>query len=197
MRPRKPRGISHVSRGVRPELSGVGEQQAQADANVMPLEREEILRSKNPTRALIRHHRARMRANLGELPEAKMSERAIRGPIQETPPANPNDWLNPYTQSNFPFIVGTASIQILPANPLRCYLLIQNKSAGNMYVNFGQNANTFNGIQIITIGNYELIGGARGGAFCPSDGIYIIGDAASLSGVVTEGVIMPSMQEIL
>lgn len=136
------------------------------------------------------HARPRRISGLAGLPESLESERSIQGKRILDPGAGfAPDWENKYTQSNFPFTVGTTSIRVIPDNPLRCYLLIQNKSGGNMYVNFGQNATIYNGIQIVTIGNYELIGGARGGSFCPADGIYIIGDAAGLDGVVTEGVL--------
>jgi len=101
----------------------------------------------------------------------------------------PPRWLNKSTASNFPFRVGTTARQIVPANPLRVYLLVQNKDAGSdMFINFGQKADTFNGLVIIPRGNIELIGGAEGGAFCPMDSIWILGAAADLEGVLTEGV---------
>lgn len=136
-------------------------------------------------------HKRRPRgvSQLGELPSPIRAEREIQGKRILDPGAGfAPDWENPYSQSNFPFTIGTASQRIIPDNPLRCYLIIQNKSGGNLFVNFGQNATVFNGIQIIAGGNYELIGGSQGGAFCPADGIYIVGDAAGLDGVLSEGV---------
>lgn len=101
-------------------------------------------------------------------------------------------WINNYTTANYPFIVGTAAQQILPANPLRSYLLIQNKDgASDLFVNFGQKATAFNGLIIIPRGNYELIGGATGGSFVPSDSVWLLGDAANMEGVVIEGVLPP------
>jgi hypothetical protein len=85
--------------------------------------------------------------------------------------ANRPPWLNKGTQSNTPFSVDTLSIRILPANPRRRYLIIQNKSADVMYINFGQLADIYNGIQISAGGAYELIGGGPGGSFVPSDDV--------------------------
>ena len=101
-------------------------------------------------------------------------------------------WVNRNRQINTPFIVGAASAMILPANPLRTYLLIQNKNAvSNMFVNFGSEATAFNGIIIIPLGNYELIGGAYG-AYCPSESVHILGAAANLNGVATVGLLPPT-----
>lgn len=101
-------------------------------------------------------------------------------------------WVNRNRQINTPFIVGAASQMILPANPLRTYLLIQNKNvANNMFVNFGTEATVFNGIIIIPLGNYEMIGGAYG-AYCPSESVHILGTAAGLAGVVTVGLLPPT-----
>ncbi len=99
-------------------------------------------------------------------------------------------WVNRYTATNFPFVIGTESQQIIPANPLRTYLLIQNKDAGSdMFLNFGQKANDFNGVIIVPRGNFELIGGSTGGPFVPSDSIWILGAAAAMEGVLVEGVL--------
>ena len=101
-------------------------------------------------------------------------------------------WINNFTTANYPFIVGTAAQQILPANPLRAYLLIQNKDgASDLFINFGQKPTAFNGLIIIPRGNYELIGGATGGSFVPSDSVWLLGDAANMEGVVIEGVLPP------
>jgi hypothetical protein len=98
------------------------------------------------------------------------------------------DWVNRYTLSLFPFTAGLTALRILPANPMRTYLLIQNTSASNMFVNFGQNATPIAGIRIIPGGNYEQLGGAPAGAFIAPDDVYILGAAASLSGVIAEGL---------
>ena len=147
----------------------------------------------NNTADLIAHHKRRARMMdraLGELPEDQFRERALGKTIFDPGAGFVSDWVNRYTQSNFPFSIGTASERAIPANPLRTYLLIQNKSANILFVNFGQNATTFNGIRIIAGGNYELIGGATGGAFCNGDDVYILADVAASEGVLTEGVIM-------
>jgi len=161
-----------------PETSAVAEQESYVFGN---------------TRDLLNHHRERIRMQnraLGELPESKLRERALGKEIFDPGSGFVSDWINRYTQSNFPFSIGAVSERAIPANPLRTYLLIQNKSAGILFVNFGQNATTFNGIRIIAGGNYELIGGATGGAFVNGDDVYILGDGAALEGVLTEGVIM-------
>lgn len=98
-------------------------------------------------------------------------------------------WVNRSTQANTPFIVGTVGIRVLPANPRRTYLLIQNKSADVMYLNFGQQADLYNGIQISAGGAYELIGGATGGSHCPFDDVFVLGGSSDLAGVVTEGMV--------
>lgn len=102
------------------------------------------------------------------------------------------EWVNNFKASNFPFTIGTTATQIVPANPLRCYLLVQNKNAASdMFINFGQKATTYNGIIIIPRGNYEFIGGANGGPFSPSDSVWILGAAAGMEGVLVEGVLPP------
>jgi hypothetical protein len=161
-----------------PETSAVAEQEQYTFGN---------------TRELLAHHKERakmMDRTLGELPEDQFRERALGKKIFDPGAGFVSDWINRFTQSNFPFNIGIVSERAIPANPLRCYLLIQNKSANIVFVNFGQNATAFNGIRIIAGGNYELIGGATGGAFCPADDVYILADAAATEGVVTEGVIM-------
>lgn len=113
------------------------------------------------------------------------------GPSAMARPPRPGaaGWSNPYTATNFPFVIGTESMQIVPANPLRTYLLIQNKDAGSdMFINFGQKANSFNGVIIVPRGNYEFVGGSQGGPFCPNDSVWVIGTAAVMQGVLVEGV---------
>ena len=98
------------------------------------------------------------------------------------------DWVNRYTLSLFPFTAGITSVRILPANPMRTYLIVQNTSASNMFINFGQNATLIAGLRIVPGGNYEQLGGAPAGSFITPDDIYILGAAAGLSGVVAEGL---------
>lgn len=132
--------------------------------------------------------RRRPAPGVGDLPY----DRQPVGPINDPGAGLIPDWTNNYTATNFPFIIGTNSEQIIPANPLRAYVLIQNKDAGSdMFVNFGVSATAFNGVIIIPRGNYELIGGANGGSFSPSDSIHVLGAAANMQGVIVEGVLPP------
>ena len=108
-------------------------------------------------------NRIRQRNQLGELPPSHYRAGDMIDPGAGLIP----EWINNYKQSNFPFVIGVASEQIIPANPLRVYVLIQNKNAASdMFINFGNDATTFNGIIIVPRGNYELIGGANGGPYC-------------------------------
>ena len=102
------------------------------------------------------------------------------------------DWYNNYETANFPFTLAAgASQRILPANPLRAYLLVQNKDAAtDMFIAFNTNANAYNGILIIPEGNYEFIGGERGGCFVPKGDIYCFSTAA-IDGVAVEGTMPP------
>lgn len=127
---------------------------------------------------------------LGEIP----SRQETVGPILDPGAGMIPEWINNYTAALFPFVIGLTSEQIIPANPLRAYVLIQNKSPiSDMFVNFGNKADAFNGITIIPRGNFELIGGANGGPFSPNDSIWVTGAAVGLTGVVMEGVLPPSM----
>lgn len=76
--------------------------------------------------------------------------------------------------------VTSASAVLLAANPLREYLLIQNKdTAGNLFVSFGKTATALNGVRVIPGGSFELIG------VCTTQAIHCIGDIASNANVVT------------
>ena len=142
-----------------------------------------------------RQHGKRGQGQLGDLPYTHKRERRPGPEISPGAGLIP-EWINYYRASNFPFVIGLASEQIIPANPLRAYVLIQNKSAvSNMLVNFGNDVTAFNGIIIIPLGNYEFIGGATGGSFSPSDSIHVLGAAAGLNGVIVEGVLPPVMPE--
>ena len=98
------------------------------------------------------------------------------------------DWINRYSLSTFAFTAGIVSDRKLPANPLRTYLLIQNNSAGVMFVNFGTEATAISGIQIIAGGNYIMEGGAPAGAFVAPNDVYILGSAGNLAGVIGQGL---------
>ena len=131
------------------------------------------------------------RPGLGEIP-------GTRFPTQINDPGSGlfPQWINGYTAAMYPFVIGLASQQIIPANPLRAYLLIQNKNAAaDMFVNFGSDATAFNSVIIIPRGNYELIGGANGGSFCPGDSVHVLGAAAGMNGVIVEGILPPILTE--
>ena len=133
-------------------------------------------------------NRRRRELGLGELPPSHYRAGSMIDPDAGLIP----EWVNRYKQSNFPFVIGVASEQIIPSNPLRVYVLIQNKNAASdMFINFGNDATPFNGIIIVPRGNYELIGGANGGPYCPSDSIHVLGAVAAMNGVVTEGILPP------
>jgi len=134
---------------------------------------------------------------LGELNAELSEERSIHGKrILDPGSMFVTDWVNRNTLSLFPFTIGIAAERILPANPLRTYLIIQNKSGGSIFINFGQNPTTFASILIAAGGNAEFIGGATGGAFSPQDDVYILGSAAGLDGVAGEGLWTPSAREV-
>lgn len=80
----------------------------------------------------------------------------------------------------FTYIIGTTSVMVLPANPDRQYLLVQNTSASNVYLAINRNATA----QDITLYN-------NGGYFeplrPPKGAIYLLGSAASLNCAICEG----------
>ena len=130
-----------------------------------------------------------MRKNLAGLPEPLRREREFQSKRVLDPGAGHiGDWTNRYSYSLFPFTAEILSRRILPSNPSRTYLFIQNKSASLMHVNFGTNATILGSINIIAGGNIELIGGAQGGVFCSPDDVYILGAAAGLPGVIGQGL---------
>lgn len=146
------------------------------------------------TRSLLEYHWGNARRqfphlNLGELPESLLKEQVPqRRRILDPNSGFYDEWENLYTASLFPFVIGTISQQIIPANPRRTYLLIQNKSAATMLVNFGQGATAFAGVNLLVGESLPFAGGERGGAFCPSDSVNIVGGAANSEGVLIEGV---------
>ena len=130
--------------------------------------------------------------NLGGLPEPLRRERDLNKRILDPGAGLIPDWINNFTAANYAFTIGLTSEQIVPSNPLRCYLLVQNKSAiSDMFINFRTKATPANGIIIIPRGNYEFIGGAVGGPFSPGNSIWVLGAAAGLPGVLVEGVLPP------
>jgi len=133
-----------------------------------------------------------VRKTLGRLPEPLAAERdTSKRRILDPGAGLVPDWVNNFTAALYPFIIGTTSQQIVPANPLRCYLLVQNKSAlADMFINFGQKAST-GSIIIIPRGNYEFVGGAGGGPFSPGNSVWVLGSVAAMSGVLVEGVLPP------
>jgi hypothetical protein len=134
---------------------------------------------------------------LGELSPDLGRERSIHGKrILEPGTAFVTDWVNRNTLSLFPFTIGVTARRILPANPLRTYLVVQNKSGGTIFINFGQNPTAFASVSIPAGGNIIFEGGATGGAFSPQDDIYLLGSVAGLDGVAGEGLWTPQAQEI-
>ena len=137
------------------------------------------------------------RRTLGELSADLGEERSFAGKrILDPGSMFVTDWVNRNTFSLFPFTIGVTAQRILPANPLRTYLIVQNKSGGTIFINFGQNPTQFASIEIAAGGNAEFIGGATGGAFSPQDDVYILGSAAGLDGVAGEGLWTPVAQEL-
>lgn len=134
---------------------------------------------------------------LGELQPDLLAERSIHGKrILDPGSMFVTDWINRNTLSLFPFTIGITAFRILPANPLRTYLIVQNKSGGVIFINFGQNPTVFSSIEIPAGGNFEFTGGATGGAFSPQDDIYVLGSVAGLDGVAGEGLWTPTAQQI-
>lgn len=130
-------------------------------------------------------------AGFGDLPEDIARERRAQ---QGFDPAASLalDWVNRYKTTNFGTLIGLASTTILQNNGLRTYLLVQNKDAvSDLFLTFTTDASSFAGILIIPRGNYELIGGEKGGSFVPSDSINLIGAAANMNVVIVEGTLMP------
>jgi len=141
----------------------------------------------------------RIPIQLADLPEDRTQETSFGGKRIYKPGDGPiENWKNRFTQANYPFTLTVAnqSQKVLPANPYRVYVLIQNKNgAADMFINFGMAAGAYNGIIIIPRGNYELIGGEKGGAFVPRDSINVMSATAGIEGVVTEGVYLPERFE--
>lgn len=132
------------------------------------------------------------RGTLGDLPLSRKYEDR-QGPINDPGSFLFPEWINEYQTAIFAGTIGLASARIIPANPIRSYLLVQNKdAASDLFINFGNSADSFNGIIIIPRGNYEFIGGATGGPFCPSDSVHLAGAAANMNYAIVEGSLPPT-----
>jgi hypothetical protein len=148
--------------------------------------------------------------NLGEVPEDLMSERALRYPVispairEFAPgtsplvgaPAQPYG-VSPFKSAQYAFVASTASQKVIPANPYRVFVLIQNNDgSGNaIFVGFGGDATAISGLKVIDGGNISFSGGSQPHnfgtqPFCPTEDIYILGLAASAC-VVMEGIALP------
>jgi hypothetical protein len=144
--------------------------------------------------------------HLGELPEEFMSERAIREPIMSpmirefapgtSPLVGPDPTIpapvpsNNYKSAMYPFISQLVSTKVVPANPYRAFLIVQNNdvAANFIFVNFGADASLTNALRIAGGGNLVFEGGGKGGSFCPPEDMYIIGLVAGSPCVVMEGL---------
>lgn len=62
---------------------------------------------------------------------------------------------NVYVRSEFEMGATTTSTQALGANPLRNYLLIQNKGTDTIYVKFNAAGSAGEGVMVTAGGNYE------------------------------------------
>lgn len=130
-------------------------------------------------------------SQIGDLPEDIARERRP-GPVFDPSGGLALDWVNRYKTTNFGRIIGVTSVNVLQNNGLRTYLLVQNKDpATDLFLTYTTDASVFGGILIIPRGNYELIGGEKGGSFIPSDSVNLIASAAGVNVVIVEGTLMP------
>lgn len=138
---------------------------------------------------------------LGEVPEDLMYERMMRPPILSpwlsdrgagivigpglsAPPATNN-----YKSATYAFNATAVSQKVVPANPFRAYLLVQNNDAATaVFVNFGADAGLTTGVKIVAGGNFLFEGGGDGGVFVPSEDVYIVSAAGIVACIVMEGV---------
>ena len=124
------------------------------------------------------------RNNLGDVPLETRGERVGKivgtgGPearqmAKQVKAVNNNIFVNSGSS------VDTTSQQLLPANGGRNYLLIQNKSAVDVYVSFGGKADVYNGIIIAAGGFYEPYR-------VPSSSVSAIATAVDSNVVIVEG----------
>ncbi len=81
---------------------------------------------------------------------------------------------------NTGYTIDVESVQVLPANANRTYLLVQNRSSGSVFMSFGNKSNTYDGIEIVSGGNYEPY-------VYPFSSVHIIASLASSDVVIIEG----------
>jgi len=84
---------------------------------------------------------------------------------------------------NTGYTINALSVQVLPANNNRTYLLIQNKSAAPVYFSFGNKANVYDGVEIVAGGNYEPY-------IYPSSSLHMIASVADSDVVIVEGNVL-------
>jgi hypothetical protein len=89
--------------------------------------------------------------------------------------------------STFFAAVGDGSQLVLPSNPARVYLLVQNLGAADpLYINFGKDASAADGVRIVAGGNIIL------DYACPTDDVYAFMDAAAAQQfILVSRVILP------
>lgn len=132
---------------------------------------------------------------LGDLPESLKRERAP-GQLFDPGAYMALEWINRYKTTNFGIIIAAAgdSQTILQDNQLRTYLLVQNQdAAADLQLSFSTDAapGGLGSVVIIAGGNYELIGGQQGGAFCPKQSVNVRSTVAGQQICVVEGTLEP------
>lgn len=130
---------------------------------------------------------------LGDLPESLGHERRM-GRMFDPSAGLALDWINRYKTTNFGIILPADSQTVLQDNALRTYLLVQNQSAtSDITLSFGTDAalSGLGSVIIVPRGNYELIGGEAGGAFCPKQSVNVRSLVAGVQIVVIEGTLEP------
>lgn len=119
------------------------------------------------------------------------------------PGINIRGWVSPYKLTFYGIQVPeqgvNPSVVALAGNFRRCYLIIQNKGPGNLFVNFGVEADTdgLNCLQLVATQVYEQIGGGGvfpdrdsplASSFVARDSVYVLTDAPLTTCVIGEGV---------
>lgn len=79
-----------------------------------------------------------------------------------------------------PWVTLANAVNVLPADAGRNYLLIENASSGNIWVNFTALAQVGNGLKIPAGGNYEPW-------VVPTNSIWVMGDTVGLAFYVVSG----------
>jgi len=90
-----------------------------------------------------------------------------------------------YTQTdaaNVPLRTQTIPLQLLPANPDRNYLIIQNRGIASIFVAFDRPANALSGIEIAGGGFFEP-------ETAPKNGVWVISNVPGQLVVALDGVI--------